>query len=349
MTEDRETLVAEILGSLMSEEELEALLADDESDAAESFAPSASSGDVAIGGRRGNAVEAMLEASIRYGSRILEDIARAAVSRLLAKGDIGAQQAGTLFTDEERERLAEALAAVNGTADQLARAQLRDYLRIMEERHGTLESVADSPGWLTEAADRPFEPLPPEEAVDYFKSLVPTLGTDPLFFGEAMRRQAFTLAVQTETEVLGKVQRSILDILSSGEGVRAAPKQIAKVLTDAGITETVGGVRVAGPYTSMVVRTNFMTAMTDAAEAERTDPDVIGVFPWWKYSAVGDGRSRPHHAARDGKFFDASVPFNAVRGTDIGEVANCRCQPIPLHRSEVERLKARGVTTETEW
>lgn len=296
--------------------------------ALESFAPATSTGDVSLGGRRGSVVSGMLDAAIAHGSDVLQEIALAVVTRLLAGEP-------ARFTDEERQALTDTFAAVNGTADQLARALLRDYLRLMEEQH-TQESL------LREEVGRPVRPLSPEAAVEYFRSLVPTLGTDPEFFGATMRRAAFTLTVATEQELLSKVQTSIAAYLATGEQQHGR-FAVARILESAGVSPK------NLQYAEMVFRTNAMDAYNTAADEERQDPDVIDAFPVWKYSNPGDSRSRPEHAARDGKYYPANVPFRVVRGLDAADACNCRCVAIPVYRREWAKLQSQGARVESGW
>lgn len=187
-----------------------------------------------------------------------------------------------------------------------------------------------------EISSTPVAPLPPEEAIAYFRKLVPTLGIDPQRFGLDMRRQAFTLAAATDNELLGKVQALISDRLQSGRDFRAAPQEIGQLLTDAGVSP-------ANPqYAEMVFRTNLMDSYNQAADAERRDPDVIGTFPVWKYSNPADGRSRPEHKARNGNYYPADVPFVQVRGTGPEDACNCRCVPIPVDKWDWQKLHASG-------
>lgn len=100
----------------------------------EAFAPGARPGsDVGIGGKAGGEVEGLLDASVARGSEVLQAIARSAVKRLLAKERPSVVTG--LFTDDERQELADVLAAVLGTSDQLARALIRDYLQRMLGLH----------------------------------------------------------------------------------------------------------------------------------------------------------------------------------------------------------------------
>ena len=66
------------------------------------------------------------------------------------------------------------------------------------------------------------------------------------------------------------------------------------------------------------------------------------VFPVWRYSNPCDSRSRPHHAARNGKYYPSSVPFVKVRGEGIEDAANDRCVQIPVDRWTWRELRAAG-------
>lgn len=184
--------------------------------------------------------------------------------------------------------------------------------------------------------DPPKKPLPPRQALDYFTRLVPKLGTDPERFADRLERQAFTLAVATEKELLKKVQGFIADKLSTGEQFRAAPAQIDELLDAAGV-----GPR-SKDYSRMVFRTNAMDSYNAGYERERTDPDVIATFPVWEYSNPVDSRSRPHHAERNGRYYPADVPFVQVRGEGIEDASNCRCMSIAVDKWDWKELKAAG-------
>ncbi len=107
-----------------------------------------------------------------------------------------------------------------------------------------------------------------------------------------------------------------------------ATKAIQGLIDDAGVSP-------ANPdYARMTFRTNSLDSYnTGLMDELRREADT---FPAWKYSAVVDGRSRPWHAAHDGEVYAASVPFDQIRGSTIGDKANCRCTLIPLDRWTVE-------------
>lgn len=365
--------------------------------------------------------------------------------------------------------MADALAAGRGTAALLARSLVRDLLAREQAADQVQESIGgEVVSDLHEALrGTPVDPLPPERAVEYFRSLVPSLGVDPQRFGELQRRQAFTLAASIDTALISRVQQVIGDYLEYGTHRPAAGQLGSRIVryvahphagpeerlilvdprkldtdwqrdtsyhlpTDAkGASEIRGrrenfekflatgdaveaprvllgadglpsfldgrhrfavlrdrdvshvgimvpadqatafqarygaatpspakpfsvrkavdevlaraGVSPANPaYAETVVRTNLLDSFNSAADEARMDPDVIDWFPVWEYSAIMDGRARPEHAARNGRYYPANVTFVSVRGTDIKDAANCRCTSIPVSKRQWARLRAAG-------
>jgi hypothetical protein len=190
---------------------------------------------------------------------------------------------------------------------------------------------------LHEDLTAPVEPLPPEAALTYFASLVPRLGVDPGRFGPDQRRRAFTLAVATDRELLDRVHAAVLEGLAGGTGVPTGENSVEKILDAAGVTP-------ANPqYAEMVFRTNAMDAYNQGADDERRAPDVVATLPVWQYLHSGNTTNpRPRHRALDGKYFPASVPFNAVRGSGIADLANCGCTQLVIDRWAWARLRAAG-------
>ena len=58
--------------------------------------------------------------------------------------------------------------------------------------------------------------------------------------------------------------------------------------------------------------------------------------PWWRYSAVIDKRTRPAHAALNGKVFRYDDPFWNYFTPPIG--CNCRCSVYALSDTALNRL-----------
>lgn len=274
--------------------------------------------DIALTGKPGREAEALLTASQEAGIKTLADICETAFARVR----YGAYR---LFTDDERKRLTDALAATTATAHLLGQKRLRDQLA---KRKGKVETFAEP---------EPIRPLPPVKALEYFQSLVPGIAGDPMLFGPMMQRQAFTLAVTTEETLLTAVQDVIARSLATGEG---GTYDVYKLMESAGVLPT------NPQYSEMVFRTNALDSYTRGYEAERTDPDVVEQFPVWRYDTAGDSRVGDDHSPMDGKYYPASASFAEVRGK---RVYNCRCVPTAIAWSDWNELKRKGARVETRW
>lgn len=259
------------------------------------------------------------------GVKVLADVTRSALGRGVS--------GGRLFDDGERQELADALAGVNATADLLGRSRVRE---LADKADATaFRSFADAPA---------VRIMAPEAAVRYFRGLVPSLDyLDPERFGESMRRRAFTLAVDTEGIILGKVQEAIARAIEQGKSSGDAAADVDGLLDAAGVTDRQRG------YADLVFRTNAHDSYTTAAYEEMRHPDVRNAFPAWEYLNPADSRSRPTHAAKHGRYYPAAASFAEVRGTAAGDVIQCRCNFRPVTADEWAELEAGGAKIEDRW
>jgi hypothetical protein len=286
--------------------------------------------DVALAGADGHAAEKLLRASVRQGAAVLGTLAEEAVKRLLESGKPRA--ARRLFTDDERRRLAAALAATNATADLLGRARVRKRLE-QAQQHAERFSESDATDFSC-FDEAPIHPLAPRAAVDWFRRLVPDIAAEPDAFESAQRQQAFTAAGVTERSLLDRVKDVIAGVLETGQGAKSAPGLIDRVLDEAGVTPR-------NPQRAeMIFRTNAMQAYNAGTHAEMQDPDVADEFPAWRYLGIRDGRQGKDHEPHFDHYYPSSVRFEDVRGP---RVFNCRCTSQPIHRSQWRRLRTQGV------
>ncbi len=288
------------------------------------------------------------------GAAALAALARRAVGRLLRDrwiNSTGINPTVGLFTEPELLELAAAFEAALQAGDALARAGLLERMHQLARRElGVVESRRLACSWRGEippagALSRRLtvgrqvspaaltEALVPQAALDFFRALFAALGRDPLRSGPTLARQAFTLAVSTSVELTRKVQDAIADRIKSGKAT-GGPKAVADVLDAAGVS-------VKDPsYPEMVFVTNIKSAYDEAYQHQLSQS--VETFPVWKYSNPDDSRSRPTHAARNGKFYPSTVPFTVVRGTTAADVIRCRCVPIAVDRWRWAELKRRG-------
>ena len=270
----------------------------------------------------------------RTGVEALQNLTNRAIHRLLAHPPSRRAALRGLFTDEERKALAESLAAVTATADLLGRSRVRERQEAVGSAAKPRSFAEEPTTWLKFDETAPPEPMPPEKALAYFRSLFPALGPDPRRFAATMRRQAFTLAVATERTLLDRVRRILAGGLEGDTSRGGLTRQVQEVLDRAGVTP-------ANPdYASMVVRTNLMDAYNQGQTDELQDPDVKLVFPAWRYDGIKDGRQGRDHEIHFGKYYPVDVPFAVVRGN---RPYNCRCAQTPVSAVEWDRLVAAGV------
>ena len=253
---------------------------------------------------------------------------------MLGKEPKKALAAERLLTAAEQHDLADALAAAMAPADLLGRARVRE---MVEKREGNAfsEGTPARAARFAAFADPVPEAPTPEAALAYFRRLVPSLDRDPRRYGADLRRAAFTAAEATDETLLDHLQEIIAGWIETGEPTRGADA-IAEALDRAGVSP-------ANPqYSEMVFRTNVADAYQVGAWDEFSDPDVAEEFPGWEYFNPADARSRPHHAEKSGNVYPNSVTFNEVRGTEPGDVCNCRCSFLPLHKSQYQAAERAG-------
>jgi hypothetical protein len=312
------------------------------------------------------ALEDLLSAAVRRGTVYLRRLTAEALRRLLAEGGRDrVLRSGSLFTPQEQAQLAGRFSVVNAAAELLGRLRIRrQHARATRELSavGTVPTSANSQvrtlglflpavrkfdeqkefdwdDWIRQATT-------PREAIDWFRSLMP-VKQDPELFGFQHQGEAFRLAVSTDQTVLRKVHEVILDRMETGKQVDAAPRLIAEILDDAGIS-------YRSNYPTTVFRTNIMQAYRHGSWQELKDPDVAPMFPVWQYLGIADGRERmgplpkePDHHRHFGKYWPMGIAFEDVRGRAARDVINCRCNFRPISLPAWRKLLAQGAVLQT--
>lgn len=271
---------------------------------------------------------------MKHGAAVLGTLAEDAGRRLIESGmgrtvwqvSLSRKQ---LFTDEERQQLADALAATNATAELLGRARIRRRAEQAATKH--VEKFSEIATDFTCFDDSPLRPLTPLRALEFFRSLIPILGIkDPGRWGEDQHRAAFTLAEATEQVLLEKIQNTLARSLETGVNTK---HEIEKLLDNAGVTPK------NPQYAEMVFRTNMMDSYNTGSTEEMRDPDLQEAFPVWRYDGIDDGRQGKDHAPHFGKYYPNNISFSEVRGK---RVFNCRCTSTPIYKDDWAELQKQG-------
>ena len=186
-------------------------------------------------------------------------------------------------------------------------------------------------------SDRPspiaFTPVRPTEAIQFLRDKVPVTRAQFDQLSDAAKARAFTVSGLASVDLVEIVHRSMIEALEKGTPLKEWKATVSQALDAAGFTgerplrlETIFRTNVQSAY--MAGRYKEMWAMRDT-------------FPYWQYSAVNDGRTRPAHRALSGKIYPAEHPFWKTWYPPNG--FNCRCSVKALTRRQVED---RGLTVE---
>lgn len=280
-------------------------------------------------GPDGKDVYKLLNLCKERGAKVMTGMAADAAERMLKTGNMD-----TFFTKDELEDLTDELEKFMAPADLLGRASVMIRLKKAQAGGDKLERFSEMPAGIAETfAEARLRPMKPAKAIDYFESLIPSMNLNVQRWGDSLRRKTFTMAEAANKQILKRVQKIIADRVKMGD-TSTGPEAIEAVLKRAGI-------HPKNPqYADMVFRTNYMDMHNVAAEEQRLDPDVIDEFPVWRYMGIRDGRQGKDHEVHFDKYYPAKAKFAEVRGE---RPYNCRCQPVPVYKTEWNKLKARGV------
>jgi SPP1 gp7 family putative phage head morphogenesis protein len=197
---------------------------------------------------------------------------------------------------------------------------------------------------------------PPREALEYFKAKGLVLTGDWRELWKEQHAKAFTVANLTKMDVLQLIYDTLTEAQAEGITAYTFEKVLAPVLQKKGwwgqaIDPATGEIIQAYPGTSrpvewgsprrlkLIYRQNMQTAyMIGRYKHQRALADFKGpgARPYWMYVAVMDQRTRPGHAALDGKVFHADDPFwNHIYPPNGW---NCRCRVRALTQKQVDEM-----------
>ena len=178
-----------------------------------------------------------------------------------------------------------------------------------------------------------FTPVRPAEAIRYLQDKVAVTRAQFDQLSDAAKARAFTVSGLARLDMVEAVRRSMLDAMENGVRLKEWKATVSQALDAAGFT----GERPLRLET--IFRTNVQSAYMAGRYAEMSA--MADMFPYWQYSAVNDGRTRPAHRALSGKVYPAEHPFWKTWYPPNG--FNCRCSVKALTRRQVED---RGLTVE---
>ncbi|MBW2617555.1 MAG: DUF935 family protein [Deltaproteobacteria bacterium] len=178
-------------------------------------------------------------------------------------------------------------------------------------------------------------PLPMDEAVKFWKSKVKVDSKTFKRLPQEAKLRAFAAAGIAKGDALNLVFDELGRALEEGASLGEFKKGCR------GVFEARGWTGQRARRVETIFLNNVLTSYSVGRYAQMTDPDVLTAFPNWMYVAVRDDRTRPSHAAMNGRVFRADDPIWDQWYPPNGH--RCRCTVVSISDRQV---KKRGLKVE---
>lgn len=150
-----------------------------------------------------------------------------------------------------------------------------------------------------------------------------------------LKFQAFTTAVIQDQRIRTRIQAAIAGNVKRGESEKSFADVVNTEFEKAGLT------RLKSYQIENIYVTNTSLAYGSGQMSKLLE--VSGDFPYWKFSATMDTRTRPDHAALHGKIFRTG---DFTFWPPIG--FRCRCTAIPLTARQAAQYLKNAMPDDTE-
>ncbi|MBM4394370.1 MAG: minor capsid protein [Deltaproteobacteria bacterium] len=182
------------------------------------------------------------------------------------------------------------------------------------------------------AALQPLRPLPFEEAAAFWADKIPLTPAQFKKLRDDAKIRAFAVSGIAKMDVVTDVFAALQKAIASGTTLDEFKKSIRSVIEERGWTGR------AAWRVDNIFRTNVLTAYNVGKYSQQKRAGVA----YLQYDAVGDVRTRPLHAAMDGRVFRANDPIWDKWYPPNGY--RCRCTTRGMSEAE---FKARGLKAES--
>jgi len=182
----------------------------------------------------------------------------------------------------------------------------------------------------------PFN-LPFDEAIQLMlkKLNLPTATWDAI--SNEAHREAFTVAGAMEVNLLSDFHDAINKMLAEGLTLEDFRKDFDSIVEKFGWDYN--GSR--GWRSNVIYQTNLQSSYQAGRYQQSTAPEILQVFPYWRYRTAGDERVRPLHRLWNNTILRADDPWWDTHYPYRGNTYiwyNCRCDVEPLTESEYNQL-----------
>lgn len=180
-----------------------------------------------------------------------------------------------------------------------------------------------------------LEPLTMQAASDFWRNKIKLGPAEFAKLSDEAKIRAFGISGIAKGAELTTVFNSLQAAIDKGISFSEFKKDCAEIFARRGWT----GKREW--RVQNIFRTNIQTAYNSGRyKAQKENADV---FPYLQYNAVNDRRTRPTHAAMNGKIFPLDHPFWDTWYPPNGY--RCRCSTLSLTEGQIKRM---GLKVETE-
>lgn len=174
-----------------------------------------------------------------------------------------------------------------------------------------------------------FEPLPFDEAIDFFRAKTNVSPQRFQQLSQAARQKAFTIADGASRLIRDEIRDYIDQALAEGLTLREFQDSAAQLLDATGVSQRTPW------YWETVYRTNLATSYQAGRWKQMTDPDVVAERPYLRYVSARLPTSRPDHVDKHGLVYPADDPFWQAWYPPNG--FNCLCTVMSVSESLLSR------------
>jgi len=183
--------------------------------------------------------------------------------------------------------------------------------------------------------------LPPEKAIEYFKSKGYAFSWDWHDIWQEAHAKAFTVAKAMRMDILQDIRGMVQKAIDDGITFEQFRKELEPKLKAKGwwgkkmVGDETGAMQVqlGSPHRlKTIYQTNLQTAYMAGRYKEMMNN--VDDRPYWQYVAVMDSRTRPAHAALNGKVFRYDDPFWNTHYPPLG--FRCRCRVRALSEKNIK-------------
>lgn len=188
--------------------------------------------------------------------------------------------------------------------------------------------------------------LPPQKAVEYFKSKGYRISFDCDEMKREAHTKAFTVSGVTKIDMLVDIRNAISDAKEKGKSLESFKKDFIPLLQKKGwhgrkvISRPDGSKKEVDLSAPWRIKTIYNTNLNTAYQAGiyKDLKDNTDVMPYWRYVAVMDGRTRDAHRQLNDKIIAANDPFWDRYFPPNGW--GCRCTVIGVTKRQADREKS---------